>query len=263
MHVARRKLVLASTAVGLLPLVSRVSAQKRDPAIEKQLATNTAQAMELQLKVQATGFEMSVVSGAPLLKSEASLRLDLWKILRQVPTAQLVDYVRPDGQALASLMRTENVALLPDQAAIVPFNLQALPAPAKCAETTTAVLIDIVSQFFGYELLKEALTAAVAQTPELEARFERLATAIGARNAKQVIDAITALLDFLARFAQYEWAIKAIGAQRATLLRRKMLEIFGLRFVPIVGWVYTAITLAVIIFSNSARLLATVNCSRK
>ena len=263
MRTDRRSFVLALTSAGLLSRFGSVIAGGKDPYVAKSLETNSESARVLLARVAKLGDKVDNKAAAAFMKEETSLRNQLWKSLSSVPSTQLIDYVMPERRELVTAMQKADVALLPGPTEIRPADVKSVPPPAKCGETLISVLVDIMLEGLELQVIKEAITKVIEQTPDLQKMLNDLAKAVQLRDSKQVIDLLAKILEYFSKIGMLDLLINALGPDKAKLVWRSLLKKLGEKFVPFVGQLYTLISVATALFNNSPRLLAAIKCASK
>lgn len=262
MDFTRRAFLAASTGAASMSWFESALGQSKDPSTEKLLSTNVEQVSALRTRVQNAGFGMNRDSATTFLNSEGNLRRELVKLLRSIPSERLSGYVLPEQREIAVHMLVVSASLLPAQE-VRPVLLQPQAAISKCSETTLAVLVDVILQGLDLQPLKDAFIQVVQKTPELEKLFNDLATSVRLRDSKQVIDVVTKIFEFVSKVGMLDLVVRALGREAANRTWQGLLKKLGERCVPFVGQIYMVLSVAVALFANVERLMATINCQPK
>ena len=127
--------------------------------------------------------------------------------------------------------------------------------PKKCEESILSVIVDIFLEALGLREIEDVIIRVVENNPEVQEKIDELAKALKLSDWEQAIDLVVAIMNLLSDAGMADLFIKALGKKEGRRAWRRLLTKLGARFVPFVGQVYTAISIALALFNNRQRLL--------
>ncbi len=263
MNASRRRFIqTVSTGIVLFPLRSLL-AQDNSSKIRQAITSNQKDAEALLWEVTKSADDITDNLAANFAERETALRFNLYRSLVPVSTEELIRYVLPDRQNLASALRSEDLPLLPKEDEIKYQFVPRTEPSEKCDETILSVTVDIFLEALGLREIKEAIKEVVNKSPEIRTKIDELAKVFQLRDWEQAIEFVAAIMDLLSDAGIADLFIKVLGKMEGRRVWRRLLTKLGARFVPFVGQVYTAIAIGVALFNNKQRLLHAITCDSK
>lgn len=261
MNKIRRRLLITIGAGPLMLPLRAFSVQQNQEKILQAIASNKQQAVALQQALVSMAADINDDTAAAFAGRETALRLNLYATLETVD--DLMPYVTEDRRLLADDFCKEGVPLLPDKEAIK-SEIRLGTAPSEeCDETVFSVTIDIFLEGLGLHDFQEAIKEVLRKSPAVQSKVDALAKAVQLRDWEQAIDLVSAVMDQMSHVKMFDLLIEILGREKGRAVWRAILRKLGLRFVPIVGQVYTVIAVGVALFNNKERLLHAKECDEQ
>lgn len=261
MELSRRRFTEIVGVGSVLLHIRYLVAQESSANVSEAIEENRDEAETLLEAVTEYAPDMNNDAAEVFIRRETTLRTELQQILAGVPSDELSSYVLPNRQGLAESLENADLPLLPDeqdiQAQVVPSEEQ----PTECDDSVLSVCLDIFLEGLDLQEIGTALKKVVADTPEIRENIDALAQELWKGNWEQVVDLILLIMDKLSLIGFGDLLSRVLGEKNGRKVWIRILKKLRSRFVPFVGQLYTAISIAVAVFNHRGRLVHAIECA--
>ncbi len=183
----------------------------------------------------------------------------------KLPTDTPNQYVLKEEQPTAAFMREEKVPLIPPPAEVRPITLRPEKSVSGCSESVTAVVVSILLDSMGLsDDILNVVQLMIEKTPELNEAADQIGKSVALKDAEQTTKLILLLVEQLIKSSAVRKSIvTAIGVEAWDRIKRQIALRIGAKFVPFVGQVYLAVSVALAVGVNFNRLTTAIQCNSK
>jgi hypothetical protein len=267
MDIHRRAfLAQGSLTIGVMlgrPVLAQV--QGTPPTAAAAIAKNRAAAAGLLAEVHAKALGLTRASASPFIQREFALRRQLADVVMKLPTDTPNQYVLKEEQPTVVFMSEEKVPLIPPPTEVQPITLRPEKTLSGCQESVVAVLASILLDSLGLsDDILSVVQLMIEKTPELNGAADQIGKSIALKDAEQTTKLILLLIEQMIRSpAVRKSIVTAIGVEAWNRIKGQLALRIGAKFVPFVGQVYLAISVALAVGVNFNRLVTAIQCSSK
>lgn len=251
---ARRSVLKAGLAAGLIPAIGTANAQDADRSRDVMQTIATAKGQAENLLAVALYSNLSAEKGAAVESANERIFAQLTSVLGGIPAEEAALYAEPAQMMLAEQIIERGVRLVPEAASPV------IPKGAsEGGDELIDVVGDIVKDAFGVKDLNVQGLSQVTLELGILDLMSRIGGMIRANNWALAADFLRALLTQLAAAVQAIPALeKALGEETV----KRILTAVSARFVPFIGWPILIAAILFAVMKHRARLLSALDKAR-
>ena len=259
----RRRTMSGLSAVGLfgVSVGTRVALAQDSDALKVAIAAVNQQYRGLIDETRTRKMPLPVDYVAAISDWDLSLRVEIHAAAKGLTDSEISEV---SGQPkLAQLYIDEGIALNPSAAEIVESKLPVTESSkVEECEIKALVVLDVLLESWGMKEASDLIKEGIKALPGFSDQAKKLEEAIGSERLDSIIDIAFDLLrdlvtvDTLGKlFDTFE---AELGREKARRLWRKLLARFGMRFLPVIGYLALGVSLVFALHNNWDRLTCQV-----